>query len=284
MPAGNKRPCDGNPTVATNIQSTIRLRKSQTVSRLFGADGLLLFIPEHIENLNENPENRNEPENFLKYMYHLPEIESPRVIPASFRYSREVRRPSFTVSCLQFESWKALGFHSSYYTKFAAISQRIALYFEAFREILQRCRRGVIHMMAPLLFRQTPLFARLPSTANGSHTTNPAERRRENLFDASTRRGYNGIAIELRVFECNSYIGSRLVIDRRLPYFFLQRNAGKGNREPLQRASFQHKPANQISKTALSRSSQRIREIQGRAAFPSSRCRNPVSSLVLSFQ
>ena len=142
MPAGNKHPCGGNPTVATNIQSTIRLRKSQTVSRLFGADGLLLFIPEHIENLNENPENRNEPENFLKYMYHLPEIESPRVIPASFRYSREVRRPSFTVSCLQFESWKALGFHSSYYTKFAAISQRIALYFEAFREILQRHKRG----------------------------------------------------------------------------------------------------------------------------------------------
>ena len=64
------------------------------------------------------------------------------MIPASFRYSREVRRPSFTVSCLQFESWKAFGFHSSCYTKFAAISQRIALYFEAFREILQRYKRG----------------------------------------------------------------------------------------------------------------------------------------------
>ena len=157
-------PCGGNPTVATNIQSTIRLRKSQTVSRLFGADGLLLFIPEHIENLNENPENRNEPENFLKYMYHLPEIESPRVIPSSFRYSREVRRPSFTVSCLQFESWKALGFHSSCYTKFAAISQRIALYFEVFREILQRYKRGRHpHDDALLFSRQArsshPLFS-----------------------------------------------------------------------------------------------------------------------------
>ena len=91
------------------------------------------------------------------------------------------------------ESWKALGFHSPYYTKLAATSQRIALYFGAFREILQRCRRGVIHMMAPLLFRQTPLFARLPSTAKGSHTTNPAERRRENLFDAAACCGYNGI-------------------------------------------------------------------------------------------
>ena len=198
---------------------------------------MLLFIPEHIENLNENPENRNEPENFLKYMYHLPEIESPRVIPASFRYSREVRRPSFTVSCLQFESWKALGFHCSYYTKFAAISQRIALYFEAFREILQRYIRGVIYKMAPLLFRQIPLFPRLPSTARGSHTPNPAERRRENLFDASTRRGYNGIAIELRVFECNSYIGSRLVIDRWLPYFAFQRN---GKRELRTSAKRQH--------------------------------------------
>lgn len=166
------------------------------------------------------------------------------MIPASFRYSREVRRPSFTVSCLQFESWKALGFHSPYYTKSGNASQRIALYFEAFREILQEYARGAIHMMAPLLFCQIPLFARLPSTARGSHTPNPAERRRENLFDAATRRRYNGIAIELRVFECNSCIGSRLVIDRRLPYFFLQRNAGKGNREPLQRASFQHKPVN----------------------------------------
>ena len=207
------------------------------------------------------------------------------MILASFRYSREVRRPSFTVSCLQCESWKALGFHSPYYTKLVATSQRIGLYFEVFREILQRYIRGVIYKMAPLLFRQIPLFPRtFPSAARGSHTPNPAERRRENLFDASTRRGYNGIAIELRVFECNSYIGSRLVIDRRLPYFFLQRNAGKGNREPLQRASLQHKPAKQISKTARSRSSQRIREIQGRAAFPSSRCRNPVSSLVLLFQ
>ena len=70
-------PCGGNPTVATNIQSTIRLRKSQTVSRLLVTDGLLLFIPKHIENLNENPENRNEPENFLKYMYHLPRF-NPR--------------------------------------------------------------------------------------------------------------------------------------------------------------------------------------------------------------
>lgn len=168
--------------VATNIQSTIRLRKSQTVSRLFGADGLLLFIPEHIENLNENPENRNEPENFLKYMYHLPEIESPRVIPASFRYSREVRRPSFTVSCLQFESWKALGFHSSYYTKFAAISQRIALYFEAFREILQRYKRGRHpHDDALLFSRQArsshPLFshhrsASIPRSSNAkNHAT-----------------------------------------------------------------------------------------------------------------
>ena len=159
------------------------------------------------------------------------------MILASFRYSREVRRPSFTVSCLQCESWKALGFHSSCYTKFAAISQRIALYFEAFREILQRCRRGVIHMMAPLLFRQTPLFARLPSTAKGSHTTNPAERRRENLFDAAACCGYNGIAIELRVFECNSYIGSRLVIDRWLPYFVFQRN---GKRELRTSAKRQH--------------------------------------------
>ena len=78
MPAGNKHPCDGNPTVATNIQL---LKKSedepQTVSRLLVTDGLLLFIPKHIENLNENPENRNEPENFLKYMYHLPRF-NPR--------------------------------------------------------------------------------------------------------------------------------------------------------------------------------------------------------------
>ena len=166
------------------------------------------------------------------------------MILASFRYSREVRRQSFTVSCLQCESWKALGFHSPYYTKLVATSQRIGLYFEVFREIFQRYIRGVIYKMAPLLFRQIPLFPRLPSTARGIHTPNPAERRRENLFDAATRRRYNGIAIELRVFECNSCIGSRLVIDRRLPYFFLQRNAGKGNREPLQRASFQHKPVN----------------------------------------
>ena len=71
-------PCGGNPTVATNIQL---LKKSedepQTVSRLLVTDGLLLFIPKHIENLNENPENRNEPENFLKYMYHLPRF-NPR--------------------------------------------------------------------------------------------------------------------------------------------------------------------------------------------------------------
>ena len=135
------------------------------------------------------------------------------------------------------ESWKALGFHSPYYTKLAATSQRIALYFEVFREILQRYIRGVIYKMAPLLFRQIPLFPRLPSTARGSHTPNPAERRRENLFDASTRRGYNGIAIELRVFECNSYIGSRLVIDRWLPYFAFQRN---GKRELRTSAKRQH--------------------------------------------
>ena len=159
------------------------------------------------------------------------------MILASFRYSREVRRPSFTVSCLQCESWKALGFHSPYYTKLVATSQRIGLYFEVFREILQRYIRGVIYKMAPLLFRQIPLFARLPSTARGSHTPNPAERRRENLFDAATRRRYNGIAIELRVFECNSYIGSRLVIDRRLPYFAFQRN---GKRELRTSAKRQH--------------------------------------------
>ena len=136
---------------------------------------MLLFIPEHIENMNENPENRNEPENFLKYMYHLPEIESPRVIPASFRYSREVRRPSFTVSCLQFESWKALGFHSSYYTKFAAISQRIALYFEAFREIFRGTKEGVIHMMTPSYFFAKPALHVRSSphrSASSPHSSN----------------------------------------------------------------------------------------------------------------
>ena len=71
-------PCGGNPTVATNIQLLKRSEdEPQTVSRLLVTDGLLLFIPKHIENLNENPENRNEPENFLKYMYHLPRF-NPR--------------------------------------------------------------------------------------------------------------------------------------------------------------------------------------------------------------
>lgn len=35
------------------------------------------------------------------------------------------------------ESWKALGFHSPYYTKLAAISQRLALYFWAFLGFLR---------------------------------------------------------------------------------------------------------------------------------------------------
>ena len=70
-------PCGGNPAVATNTESNMSEAKPQTISRLSAADGLLLFIPKHIENLNENPENRNEPENFLKYMYHLPRF-NPR--------------------------------------------------------------------------------------------------------------------------------------------------------------------------------------------------------------
>lgn len=166
------------------------------------------------------------------------------------------------------ESWKALGFHSPYYTKYGDVSQRIGLYFKAFREILQKYARGVIHTMAPLLFCRIPLFTRpFPSAARGSHTPNPTERRRENLFDAAACRRYNGIAIELRVFECNSCIGSRLVIDRRLPYFRFSATKERGIEGLCEKEPFQHKPANQISKTALSRSSQRIREIPGKSGF-----------------
>ena len=58
------------------------------------------------------------------------------------------------------ESWKALGFHSPYYTKLAATSQRIALYFGAFREILQRYTRGRHPHDDTLLFFRQALSSR----------------------------------------------------------------------------------------------------------------------------
>ena len=73
------------------------------------------------------------------------------------------------------ESWKALGFHSPYYTKLAATSQRIDLYFGAFREILQRCRRGVIHMMTPSYFFAKPALHVRSSphrSASSPHSSN----------------------------------------------------------------------------------------------------------------
>lgn len=67
-----------NPTVATvryKLHRAVEAYASNNpVSRLFAADGSLLYAFEFIHRLDDNPDDRHNPENFLKcYTYHLPE-------------------------------------------------------------------------------------------------------------------------------------------------------------------------------------------------------------------
>jgi len=132
MPAGNKHPCGGNPTVATNRKELNSWRIDlQAISRLVAADGLLLILVVQIQHEGNDARQRangsKSDQNRRSYC-----TTSRDLIPASdTRLLPLLAGGQATVFHrilpFKFENWKALGFHSPYNTKLVVTSQRIGL-------------------------------------------------------------------------------------------------------------------------------------------------------------